>query len=117
MKHLIISTYYFFNLAKAILKISSVEAFGSLGQVQIGNDTVSTAVISNADGVTKEKPLYFFLERYMQAYAREITEFFDCIENDKVVPAGIEDGLQSVLIGRAATKSYKEGRPIKLKDM
>jgi len=94
-----------------------VEAFGSLGQVQIGNDTVSTAVISNADGVTKEKPLYFFLERYMQAYAREITEFFDCIKNDTEVPAGIEDGLQSVLIGRAATKSYKEGKPIKLKDM
>ena len=94
-----------------------VEAFGSLGQVQIGNDTVSTAVISNADGVTKEKPLYFFLERYMQAYAREITEFFDCIKNDTEVPAGIEDGLQSVLIGRAATKSYKEGKPVKLSEM
>ena len=42
-----------------------VEAFGSLGQVAIGNDTDSLAVISNADGVTAEKPKLFFLERYM----------------------------------------------------
>ena len=44
------------------------EAFGALGQVAISNDCLSNAVISNGDGVTAEKPLLFFLERYMQAY-------------------------------------------------
>ena len=39
------------------------EVFGSNGMVATKNDTLSTAVISNADGVTGEKPLYFFLER------------------------------------------------------
>ena len=90
------------------------EAFGELGQIAVGNDTSSTAVLSDKDGVTSEKPLYFFLERYMQAYVREISEFIDCVQNDKPVPVGIEDGLQAVKIGIAAKKALKEGREIRL---
>ncbi len=90
------------------------EAFGVLGQVAIANDCKSSAVISDANGVTAEKPLYFFLERYMQAYVKEITEFVDCIVNDKPVPVGIEDGLQAVAIGIAAKKSLETGMPVKL---
>lgn len=90
------------------------EAFGALGQVAIANDCKSSAVISDANGVTAEKPLYFFLERYMQAYVKEITEFVDCIVNDKPVSVGIEDGLQAVAIGIAAKKSLEAGMPVKL---
>lgn len=90
------------------------EAFGALGQVTIANDCKSSAVISDANGVTAEKPLYFFLERYMQAYVKEITEFVDCIVNDKPVSVGIEDGLQAVAIGIAAKKSLETGMPVKL---
>lgn len=90
------------------------EAFGELGQVAVGNDTLSSAVLSNKDGVTGEKPLYFFLERYMQAYVNEITAFIDCVQNDKPVPVGIEDGLQAVKIGIAAKKALKEGREVRL---
>ena len=91
-----------------------VEAFGSLGQVAIGNDSESTAVISNADGVKGEVPLNFFLERYMGAYVAEITEFIDCVENDKPIAVGLECGLQPVLIGIAAKKSLETGMPVKI---
>ncbi len=90
------------------------EAFGALGQVAISNDCKSSAVISDADGVTAEKPLYFFLERYMQAYVKEISEFVRCIREDMPVPVGIEDGLQAVAIGLAAKKSLATGAPVKL---
>ena len=93
------------------------EAFGELGQVAISNDCASNAVISNGDGVTAEKPLLFFLERYMQAYVNEINQFVDCIVNDKPVPVSIEDGLQAVVIGRAAKKSLDEGRPVALTEI
>lgn len=93
------------------------EAFGELGQVAIGNDSESTAVLSNANGVTAEKPLLFFLERYMQAYVSEISQFVDCIVKDKPVPVSIEDGLQSVVIGLAAKKSLQEGRPVSLTEI
>ena len=91
-----------------------LEAFGSLGAVQIANDTESTAVISNANGVSAEKPLYFFLERYMQAYVKEVTDFVNAVENDTPTPVTVDDGLKAVLIGLAAKKSLETGMPVKL---
>lgn len=93
------------------------EVFGSLGQVSVENDSNSSAVISTKDGVTGEKPLFFFLERYMQAYAQEISEFIDAIVNDTEVPVNADDGLKAVLIGEAATKSLKANRPVKISEI
>ena len=94
-----------------------VEAFGRKGQVAVSNDTESTAVISDAQGVHAEKPLYFFLQRYMQAYVEEVSEFIDCIVNDKEVSVGIDCGLQPVLIGLAAKRSLAENRPVKIAEI
>lgn len=94
-----------------------LEAFGSKGQVAIANDTQSSAVVSDANGVTAEKPLHFFLERYMQAYASEVAAFVDAVANDKPVPVGIEAGLQSVLIGIAAKHSLELNRPVRLSEI
>lgn len=93
------------------------EVFGSKGMVATGNDTASAAVISNVDGVTGEKPLHFFLERYMDAYAKEIKCFIEAIENDSETPLGVEDGLQPVLMGLAAKKSLEEHRPVKISEI
>ena len=94
-----------------------VEAFGRKGQVAVSNDSESTAVISDSTGVHAEKPLYFFLQRYMQAYVAEISEFIDCVVNDKEVTVGIDCGLQPVLIGLAAKKSLETGAPVKVADI
>ena len=94
-----------------------VEAFGSLGQVAISNDSESTAVVSDANGVHGEVPLNFFLERYMGAYVEEVSEFIDCVVNDKPVTVGLDCGLQPVLIGIAAKKSLEIGVPVKIADI
>lgn len=94
-----------------------VEAFGSLGQVAIGNDTDSLAVISNADGVTAEKPKLFFLERYMGAYTAEVNSFIQAVQNDTPTEVNVIDGLKPVLIGLAAKLSLKENRPVKIKEI
>lgn len=93
------------------------EVFGSKGMVATANDTLSTAVLSNADGVTGEKPLYFFLERYMQSFATEVKGFINAIENDTETLVGVEDGLKPVLMGIAAKKSVLEHRPVKLSEI
>lgn len=93
------------------------EVFGSKGMVATGNDTLSTAVISNAQGVTGEKPLYFFLERYMQSFATEVKGFINAIENDTDTLVGVDDGLKPVLMGIAAKKSVEEHRPVKLSEI
>lgn len=93
------------------------ELFGSKGMVATSNDTVSSAVISNADGVTGEKPLFFFLERYMESFSEEMRQFTDAVINDTEVPVGIHAGLQSVKIGLAAKKSVEEHRPVKISEI
>jgi len=93
------------------------ELFGSKGMVATSNDTVSSAVISNADGVTGEKPLFFFLERYMGSFSEEMRQFTEAVINDTDVPVGIHAGLQSVKIGLAARKSVEEHRPVKISEI
>ena len=93
------------------------ELFGSKGMVATSNDTVSSAVISNADGVTGEKPLFFFLERYMGSFSEEMRQFTEAVINDTEVPVGIHAGLQSVKIGLAARKSVEEHRPVKISEI
>lgn len=93
------------------------ELFGSKGMVATSNDTVSSAVISNADGVIGEKPLFFFLERYMGSFSEEMRQFTEAVINDTEVPVGIHAGLQSVKIGLAARKSVEEHRPVKISEI
>ncbi|PPK83252.1 myo-inositol 2-dehydrogenase [Lacrimispora xylanisolvens] len=93
------------------------EVFGSKGMVATTNDTESSAVLSTADGVTGEKPLYFFLERYMQSFAKEVNCFIQAIENNTDTPLGVLDGLKPVLMGIAAKKSVEEHRPVKISEI
>lgn len=93
------------------------EVFGSKGCAAIGNDSESSTVISTVDGVTGEKPLWFFLQRYMGAYQAEIRSFVDAIVNDTPTETTAEDGLMSIRIGLAAKKSLLEGRPVKLDEI
>lgn len=93
------------------------EVFGSKGQVAVTNDMGSTAVISTATGVSGEKPLYFFLERYMASFSKEVRLFAQAIINDTDVPVNINDGLQPVLIATAAKRSLDENRPVLLSEI
>jgi myo-inositol 2-dehydrogenase / D-chiro-inositol 1-dehydrogenase len=93
-----------------------VEAFGSKGKAEIENDAPSTAVWSTKEGVYKEKPKYFFLERYMDSFAEEIKQFVAAIINDTETPVVGFDGLQPIKMGLAAKKSVAEGRPVKLSE-
>lgn len=106
------------NCRKAVYGYDQrAEVFGTKGMVAVSNDTESSAVISGADGVTGDKPLFFFLERYMNAYANEISAFVEAIEKDTDTPIGVDDGLAPVLMGLAAKKSAAEHRPVKISEI
>lgn len=94
-----------------------VEAFGSKGKVEITNDYPNTAVWSTEAGVFSEKPLYFFLERYMDSFAEEMKQFVSALINNTETPVTGIDGLQPIKLGLAARKSVAEGRPVKLSEI
>jgi myo-inositol 2-dehydrogenase/D-chiro-inositol 1-dehydrogenase len=94
-----------------------VEVFGSKGALACGNDTPSSVTLSNEKGDAGDKPLYFFLERYRQAFIDELNAFFDTVLDDKPSPVGDSDGLKPLLMGVAAKKSVSEGRPVKITEV
>lgn len=93
------------------------EVFGSKGQAAVSNDTGSKLILSTETGVHAEKPLYFFLERYMESFTKEVRLFIKAIEDNTPVPVSINDGLQPVLIAAAALRSLKEHRPVLLSEI
>lgn len=94
-----------------------VEVFGSLGCATVKNDFPNAAELTTDEGVYTDKPKYFFLERYLDAYVEETREFVDCILYNKDVSVSGYDGLQAELMAHAAKKSFKEGRPVKLSEI
>lgn len=91
-----------------------VEVFGSGGMVAANNNTPDNDVYANADGVHIAKPLYFFLERYMDSFIEEMRQFVASLQNDASPPVTGLDGRIPVLMAMAAKKSYLERRPVKV---
>jgi myo-inositol 2-dehydrogenase/D-chiro-inositol 1-dehydrogenase len=94
-----------------------VEVLGSEGGVVVANRTPDNAIVSDADGVHAAKPLYFFIERYTDAFIAEMKEFIAAVQEDKTPPVTGIDGRIPVVMGLAAWKSYRENRPVKLSEI
>ena len=82
-----------------------------------GNDRPSTLRLSTADGIRGEKPLWFFLERYTQAYTDELRSFVSAITARTPVEVTANDGLQPVRMALAAQRSLAERRPVRLSEI
>ncbi len=92
-----------------------IEVFGSKGCITADNETPNNTTYYTADGVTKEKPLWFFLERYNDAFIAEENAFVASCLNDTDTAVGAFDGLQPVLIAIAAKESCEKGGiPVKV---
>ncbi len=93
-----------------------VELLGSEGLLQAQNVLESTVVMSTASGVVSAKPEFFFLERYMRAYAAEWTAFVDAVLRGGDLPVTLQDGINALAVAEAAAISLKTGQPTKLED-
>lgn len=94
-----------------------LEVFGTGGQASAANDTPTNVSYINEKGNMTEKPLYFFLERYMQSFTDEMTEFINAVQNDEQTKTTVNDGLEALRLGLAAKLSVKEHRPVKLSEI
>lgn len=90
-----------------------IEAFGSHGSIQVNNPTETTVIRSNNAGVTSDKAMDFFLERYEKSYINELNHFIDCISsNCKNLLVTHADGKRALELADAAYKSWKKGHPV-----
>lgn len=93
------------------------EVHASKGFVQVANVPETTVIVNNEEGVHHDKPVYFFLERYADAFVRAQKTFFDVVNNGAEAPVTAYDGLQAVRIAKAAKLSWQENRPVKLDEI
>ena len=91
-----------------------VEVFGAKGTAMADNNTPTSMVVLNESGTIRDKPLYFFLERYKIAFVAEMQAFVDAIREDKPTLVSGKDGLVPVLIAMAAKESLKTGKPVQV---
>ena len=91
-----------------------VEVFGAKGTAMADNNTPTSMIVLNESGTIRDKPLYFFLERYKTAFVAEMQAFVDAIREDKTTLVSGKDGLVPVLIAMAAKESLKTGKPVQV---
>ena len=94
-----------------------VEVLGTGGCVAVGNDTPTRTSVWDGGGQHADPPLHFFLERYQEAYMREMRAFVSAVLEGKPVPVSGDDGLQAARIAVAAKRSAELGRPVKLSEV
>jgi myo-inositol 2-dehydrogenase/D-chiro-inositol 1-dehydrogenase len=94
-----------------------VEVFGSGGMVAAANNTPDTHSYANQEGVHMAKPLHFFLERYMESFISEMRAFVEAVQEDQQPAVAGIDGRIAVVMGLAAWRSYRENRPVRLKEI
>lgn len=91
-----------------------VEILGSEGLLSAGNVLENTVSKATKQGVTSAKPEFFFLERYMRAYAAEWNAFVAAILDGAAIPVSLKDGVDALSLAEAATRSAKSGQPVSL---
>jgi myo-inositol 2-dehydrogenase / D-chiro-inositol 1-dehydrogenase len=99
------------------------EVFGSKGKL-VMDATPKTPLTqfgpgpsASGDGKFESDHFRFFMDRFRDAYRLEIEAFIHCLETGSGPTPGTFDALESLRLGVAATRSLKEGRPIKLSEV
>lgn len=94
-----------------------VELLGTEGLLQAQNMLENTVIKSTTAGVTGAKPTYFFLERYMPAYAAEWAAFVDAVTGGTALSVTLIDGVNALAMAEAATLSAHNSKPVALADV
>ena len=90
-----------------------IEAYASAGMVRADNMTESTVQVWSEAGAAADRFQNFFLERYAEAYRREMAHFADILDGAKA-SVGYADGVAALALAEAAAESLKTGQPVSL---
>ena len=93
-----------------------LEAFGSAGMACSENPPSSTAQYWDGDGSHGPPLPYFFLDRYIPSYLTEWDAFVAMV-GGAPSPVNLDDGRAPLVMGLAAWKSVREGRPVAISEI
>lgn len=92
-----------------------IEAYGSAGMLMNDNLRPSTVRRYNQNATDSRSPLvHFFLERYADAYRKEMDAFVNMIGQPIAVPITPFDGYMALKLAECAQRSVESGKPVKV---
>ena len=94
-----------------------VEVFGSEGMAVSENPLAHTGAVVTASGVQRPPHPYFFLERYLPSYVGEWQAFVEALTRGEEPPVSTIDARAPLVIGLAAGRSLREGRPVRIEEV
>lgn len=94
-----------------------VEVLGSKGMSAIDNSYPNTATLSTGETVSRDLPLNFFMERYVESYVTELQQFVECVQSGSQTPVTGLDGRIPIVMGKAAGRSLQERRPVAVSEI
>lgn len=94
-----------------------IEVHGSKGSVSAENHREANIEIANGEGYLRPPLLNFFMSRYTQAYANEITAFVAAVAEGAATPTTGQDGMMALALADAALKSVEEGRAVRVSEI
>ena len=95
----------------------STEILGIEGTIRIGylRETPIT-IMTKAGGVAHDTVPYF-MERFRDAYTNQLQDFARNVLLGKPAPITIDDGLEALRIGVAATRARESGASVRVADV
>jgi len=94
----------------------STEILGLEGTIKIGYLRETPVMVLTKNSVAHDTVPYF-MERFRDAYTTQLQNFAQNVLNDRTPPITIEDGLEALRIGVAATRAHESGRAVAVADM
>jgi len=91
-----------------------IEVFGSDGMLRAENERNDTVQHFGADGTLISRVPDFFIDRYAEAYRRELNEFVDVLTQGAVPTVSGIDGRQALVLADAAQASLESGAVVKI---
>lgn len=89
-----------------------IEAYGSGGTLRADNVLLSTVSICTERGESGDALQNFFLDRYAEAYRREMAHFVDLLRGATKPLAGYQDGIAALVLAEAAAQSARLNKPV-----
>ena len=90
----------------------STEILGLEGTIRIGYlRETPIMIMTKANGVSHDTVPYF-MERFRDAYTTQLQNFAQNVLHHRTPPITIEDGMEALRIGVAATRAHETGRSV-----
>lgn len=95
----------------------STEILGLEGTIRIGYlRETPIVVMTKANGVSHDTVPYF-MERFRDAYTNQLQNFAQNVLQDRPAPITIDDGMEALRVGVAATRARESGGAVTVSDI